>query len=148
SITVDTPRVKRWIQLYCQKKQITLSDEQQHAVSNIVQHGVSILTGGPGCGKTTTTNVLVRLLMAMGKQVLLAAPTGRAAQRMTEVIGISSKTVHRLLEWQQGKGGFKKNENDPLKADFLIIDESSMLDVTLAAALLRAVSLQTQVLFI
>jgi exodeoxyribonuclease V alpha subunit len=107
-----------------------------------------VLTGGPGCGKTTTTRVLVALLGAMGKKVTLGAPTGRASQRMTEVIGLQAKTLHRLLEWQPAKGGFKKNEDDPLIADVLIIDECSMLDVHLAAAVLRAVPEGMQVLFI
>jgi exodeoxyribonuclease V alpha subunit len=145
---IDIPRVIRWVGVFCEKKSISLSDEQQAAIAGIVQHGFSILTGGPGVGKTTTTKVLVRLLLAMKKSVLLAAPTGRAAQRMTEVIGMQAKTIHRLLEWQPALGGFKKNEQEPLNTDVLIIDESSMLDVHVAAALLRAVSPQTQVLFI
>jgi exodeoxyribonuclease V alpha subunit len=146
--SVDMQRVSRWVRIFCEKKGIVLSDEQQHAIAGIVQHGFSILTGGPGVGKTTTTHVLVRLLLAMKKQVLLAAPTGRAAQRMTEVIGIQAKTIHRLLEWQPSIGGFAKHEQDTLNTDVLIIDESSMLDVHLAAALLRAVSPHTQVLLI
>ncbi len=147
-ISVDATRVNKWITSFCEKKKISLSEEQQSAIVEIVQHGFSILTGGQGVGKTTTTKVLVQLLLAMKKSVLLAAPTGRASQRMTEVIGLQAKTIHRLLEWQASQGGFKKNEQDPLKADFLIIDESSMLDVHLASALLRAVSQNTQVLFI
>ena len=79
----------------------------------------SVLTGGPGCGKTTTTLVLVKLIQAMGLKVLLTAPTGRAAQRMTDVIGRESKTIHRLLGWKQGK--FQKDEKTPLETDFLII---------------------------
>lgn len=146
--TVDTKRVDTWIEKYCKKYDVSLSDEQQQAVVGITQHGFSVLTGGPGCGKTTTTRVLVGLLGAMHKKVLLAAPTGRAAQRMTEVIGVQSKTLHRLLEWQPAQGGFKKNEEEPLKADVLIVDECSMLDVHLAAAVLRAVTPNTQVLFI
>lgn len=147
-IPIDSPRTNKWISLFCEKKKIALSSEQQEAIVGIVQHGFAILTGGPGVGKTTTTNVLVQLLLAMKKTVLLAAPTGRASQRMTEVIGIQAKTIHRLLEWQASQGGFKKNEQDPLKTDFLIIDESSMLDVHLASALLRSVSPKTQVLLI
>lgn len=146
--TVDIKRVKKWIQTYCKQKNISLSDEQQDAIHEIVTKGVSVLTGGPGCGKTTTTRVLVMLLLAMKKKVLLAAPTGRASQRMTEVIGIQSKTLHRLLEWDASKGGFKRNEDSTLEADFLIIDESSMLDIHLAAAVLRAVKASTQLLFI
>ena len=97
----------------------------------------SVLTGGPGCGKTTTTLVIVKLLEAMKRKVLLAAPTGRAAQRMMDVIGNESKTIHRLLEWQIGQ--FKKNEENPLDVDFIIVDECSMLDINLTASLLKAI---------
>jgi exodeoxyribonuclease V alpha subunit len=146
SFAVDGQRVGNWIHLYCKAKGISLSAEQAAAVQGIVGETFSILTGGPGCGKTTTTQVLVKLLEAMGVKVLLAAPTGRAAQRMTEVIGRESKTIHRLLEWQVGK--FKKNEENPLEADFLIVDECSMLDISLTACLLKAVPLRSRVLFI
>lgn len=145
---IDPDRLKQWIKNYTEKHQISLSPEQEEAIINIVQSGFSILTGGPGCGKTTTTRVLVALIQAMRKTVLLAAPTGRAAQRMTEVIGLQAKTIHRLLEWQPAAGGFKKNDQDPLKTNFLIVDECSMLDVHIASALLKAVSPHTQVVFI
>lgn len=147
-ITVDTARVKTWIEKYTQKYSISLSDEQIDAIIGIIHHGFSLLTGGPGVGKTTTTRVLVALLSAMKKKVLLAGPTGRASQRMTEVIGMKAKTIHRLLEWQPAEGGFKKNDQDVLQTNILIVDECSMLDVHLAASLLRAVSPITQVLFI
>ncbi len=143
---VDAARVERWISNYCQAKNISLSDEQAAAVQGIVNEKFSILTGGPGCGKTTSTLVLVKLLEAMKLKVLLAAPTGRAAQRMTDVIGRESKTIHRLLEWQIGK--FNKNEEAPLDVDFLIVDECSMLDINLTASLLKAVPEHSQVLFI
>ena len=143
---VDNDRVANWIRLYCRAKGIALSDEQAAAVKGIVAETFSILTGGPGCGKTTATKVLVKLLEAMKTKVLLAAPTGRAAQRMTEVIGSESKTIHRLLEWQNGK--FKKNEDNPLDVDFLIVDECSMLDISLTASLLKAVPDHSRVLFI
>jgi exodeoxyribonuclease V alpha subunit len=143
---IDKQRVDRWIDLYCRSNAILLSDEQAAAVRGIVSDQFSILTGGPGCGKTTTTLVLVKLLEAMNRKVLLAAPTGRAAQRMTDVIGRESKTIHRLLEWQIGK--FNKNEENPLDVDFLIVDECSMLDINLTSSLLKAVPLHSQVLFI
>ena len=107
---------------------------------------VTCLLGPSGCGKTTTTLVLVKLLEAMKAKVLLAAPTGRAAQRMMDVTGKESKTIHRLLEWQIGK--FNKNEENPLDVDFLIVDECSMLDINLTASLLKAVPPNSQVLFI
>jgi exodeoxyribonuclease V alpha subunit len=143
---VDQHRVERWLDRYCQAKNIQLSEEQATAVHGIVTEKFSILTGGPGVGKTTTILVLVKLLEAMRRKVLLAAPTGRAAQRMTEVIGKEAKTIHRLLGWQQGK--FQKNEDTPLDVDFLITDECSMLDINLTAALLKAVPKHSQVLFI
>jgi exodeoxyribonuclease V alpha subunit len=145
-LLVDKKRIERWIERYCRSKAISLSDEQAAAVRGIVCEQFSILTGGPGCGKTTTTLVLVKLLEAMKLKVLLAAPTGRAAQRMMDVIGRESKTIHRLLEWQIGK--FNKNEENPLDVDFLIVDECSMLDINLTASLLKAVPPQSQVLFI
>ncbi|MDA3791367.1 MAG: AAA family ATPase [Desulfobacula sp.] len=143
---VERIRIERWISLYCKAKNISLSDEQAAATKGIVCEKFSILTGGPGCGKTTTTLVIVKLIEAMGLKVLLAAPTGRAAQRMTDVIGKESKTIHRLLGWQGGK--FKKDEETPLKTDFLIVDECSMLDINLTASLLKAVPKNAQVLFI
>jgi exodeoxyribonuclease V alpha subunit len=145
-VSSEPERVARWIKRYCEHKSIALSDEQADAVKGVVQHGFSILTGGPGCGKTTTTLVIVRLLEAMNKKVLLAAPTGRATQRMAEVIGREAKTIHRLLEWKGGE--FQKNEDTPLDADFLILDECSMLDISLTASLLKAVPEKCQVLFI
>ena len=143
---MDGERIQNWISRYCQAKGISLSDQQAAAVRRIVGEKFSILTGGPGCGKTTATQVLVKLLEAIKVKVLLAAPTGRAAQRMTEVIGNEAKTIHRLLEWQVGK--FKKNEENPLDVDFLIVDECSMLDISLTASLLKAVPDHSQVLFI
>jgi len=143
---VDQKRVDTWIDLYCKAKNISLSDEQADAVKGIVSKKLSVLTGGPGVGKTTTTLVLVKLLEAMKLNVLLAAPTGRAAQRMMDVVGKESKTIHRLLGWQVGR--FQKDEENPLDVDFLIVDECSMLDITLTASLLKAVPLESQILFI
>jgi exodeoxyribonuclease V alpha subunit len=143
---VDKQRVENWVSQYCEVKNISLSDEQADAAKGIVCQKFSILTGGPGCGKTTATLVIVKLIEAMGLKVLLAAPTGRAAQRMMDVIGKESKTIHRLLGWQGGK--FKSDEETPLKTDFLIVDECSMLDINLTASLLKAVPKNAQVLFI
>ena len=145
-LEIDKARVENWISRYCAVKKISLSDEQADAVTGIVCEKFSILTGGPGCGKTTTTLVIVKLIEAMGLKVQLAAPTGRAAQRMMDVIGKESKTIHRLLGWQGGK--FKKDEETPLKTDFLIVDECSMLDINLTASLLKATPQNAQVLFI
>lgn len=143
---LDGRRLEEWIDRYCAAHQLVLSKEQAAAVRGIVSQPFAVLTGGPGCGKTTTTLVIVKLLESMGRRVLLAAPTGRAAQRMIDVIGHESKTIHRLLEWQGGQ--FKRCADHPLDVDFLIVDECSMLDVNLTAALLKAVPADGQVLFI
>ena len=145
-VAIEPDKIAQWVSTYCQGKHIALSDEQTHALNGVVQHRFSILTGGPGCGKTTTTLVIVRLLEAMNKTVLLAAPTGRAAQRMSEVIGREAKTIHRLLEWKGGE--FQRNEASQLITNFLIVDECSMLDISLTAAILKAVPSTCQVLFI
>ena len=145
-IVVDTERAGHWLVRYGSKSAIQLSRQQHQAVVGIAGEKCAVLTGGPGCGKTTITRVLVSLMQAMGRSVLLAAPTGRAAQRMTEVIGLEARTIHRLLEYQ-GRD-FKRNEENPLQADMLIVDECSMLDISLSASLLRAVSRDTVILFI
>ena len=132
---------------FCLQQSFTLSQEQRSAVFGILGASFSILTGGPGCGKTTITRILAHVALAQHKRLMLAAPTGRAAQRMSEVIGKEAKTIHRLLEVQPQRG-FKKNEDNPLEVDFLIIDECSMLDVHLAAALIRAVPIHAQILWV
>ena len=145
-IEQDKERMADWLKRYGQRTGLHLSAEQAAAVLSLACWQFAILTGGPGCGKTTTTKTLVALLRAMGRSVLLAAPTGRAAQRMSEVIGIEAKTIHRLLEYQGM--GFKRNEENPLRTDVLIVDECSMLDISLSASLLKAVDKNTAVLFI
>ncbi|MBE7171093.1 MAG: AAA family ATPase [Williamsia sp.] len=148
AIRVKREQLLQDLKVFCYVKGIELSDEQKASVLQMATMRLSILTGGPGCGKTTTTRALVGLLQARGKKVMLAAPTGRAAQRMSEVIGLEAKTIHRLLEWDHNKGGFKRTDEDPLITDVLIVDECSMLDVHLAASLLRAVPEQSQVVLI
>jgi len=143
---IDEKFVDTWVEHHCRQQGVSLSAEQAVAVRSIAGSRFSVLTGGPGCGKTTTTLVIVRLLEHLGKRVLLAAPTGRAAQRMSEVIGREAKTLHRLLEWQNGT--FQKNQEQPLRADVLIVDECSMLDISLTASLLKAVPPSCQVLLI
>lgn len=141
-------QLESWMAQYCQQNTLQLSDEQRLAILGIAGQSFSVLTGGPGCGKTTCTRVLVAMLQAMNKQVLLTAPTGRAAQRMSEVIGAEAKTIHRLLEWAPELNNFRRNEQEPLRTDFLICDETSMLDISLAASLLKAVPAGAQVLLI
>lgn len=148
NISIDINRVKSWLNRFNQQQEFPLSLEQFDAVLGVCQQPFSILTGGPGCGKTTTTKALVKLLLAMQKKVTLAAPTGRAAQRMSEVIGSEAQTIHRLLVWQAHTGQFKKNQEEPLQSDFVIIDECSMLDISISASLLKAIPTTAQVLFI
>ncbi|MCB0324709.1 MAG: AAA family ATPase, partial [Bdellovibrionales bacterium] len=120
-------------------KVIRLSEQQQHAVRLAADHRLLVITGGPGCGKTTLLRTLARLFRQAGLETKLAAPTGRAAQRMAEVCGMPASTIHRLLKYDPMRRDFSHNEDDPLELDALIIDESSMIDVPLAASLLAAV---------
>lgn len=123
-----------------------LSEEQRTATIGIVSSKYAVLTGGAGTGKTATLKSIIDILTAMGRHVLLAAPTGRAAQRMTEMTGIGAQTIHRLLGWD-GKT-FKYDENNLIQTDFLIVDEASMLDICLTAALLRAIPDHSQILLV
>lgn len=113
------------------------SDEQREAIRKALTQGVTILTGGPGTGKTATTNGIIKALEKEGYRLLLAAPTGRAAKRVTEVSGRECKTIHRLLEFN--RDGFIRNADYPLTGDVLIVDESSMIDTLLMKSLLQAV---------
>jgi exodeoxyribonuclease V alpha subunit len=130
------------------KDNIVLSEEQKAAVLGIIGQGISVLTGGPGSGKTTSLKKLVKLLLSVGYELALAAPTGRASQRMTETIGVQASTIHRLLVWDHDNKTFLKNERNTIEANFIIIDETSMLDINLAASLLRAVPINAQILFV
>lgn len=123
---------------------IELVEEQKEAVRNVLTNGVTVITGGPGTGKTTTINAILHMLEKAGEEVLLAAPTGRAAKRMSEATGMEAQTIHRLLEiGYMGEEGsrqaFNRNEENPIEADVLIVDEMSMVDINLMNALLKAV---------
>ncbi len=148
SVRVDSKRIETWLERYTEKRGVELSDEQRQAIHRAAEERVMILTGGPGTGKTTTLRALVALFYAMGKSVLLASPTGRAAQRLSEVTGREAKTIHRLLEFDPSRMSFKRNEEWPLEADVVIIDESSMIDVVLANSLLKAVDRNSQLVLV
>ncbi|MFW7379495.1 MAG: ATP-dependent RecD-like DNA helicase [Oligoflexus sp.] len=145
---VDEERIDRWLQLYSERAQSPLSAAQLAAVKQAASNRVFVLTGGPGVGKTTTANAIIRLLAAMNRDVALCAPTGRAAQRLTEVAGIQAKTVHRLLEFNPQGQGFFRDELNPLTFQAIVIDEASMLDLRLATALFRAIADDAQVILI
>ncbi len=117
----------------------TLAGSQKNAVELALRDKVLVITGGPGVGKTTIVNSILKIVMAKGALVALAAPTGRAAKRLSESTGIEAKTIHRLLEFNPISGGFKRGAESPLECNLLVIDETSMVDVPLMAQLLRAV---------
>ena len=144
----DAAKIDRWIKHHCNGENINLSDEQIRAVSEAARHRIFILTGGPGVGKSTTANIIIKLLTELGLEVALGAPTGRAAQRLKEVTNQPAKTIHRLLEWNPKENGFKKNKEDPLTARAIIIDEVSMLDLPLAHHLIEAVDPKSQLILI
>lgn len=127
---------------------ISLAPKQRQAVLEAVKNRCFILTGGPGTGKTTTTRAILKLFEKLGKRVLLASPTGRAAKRLSEVTGGEAKTLHRLLEFTPAKMAFSRNAENPLPGDVIIVDEASMIDLTLTNNLLKAVSDGSQLLFV
>lgn len=160
NVTMDAellPREEKKLEELLEKMQeeqgIELDELQRKAVLTSISSGVMILSGGPGTGKTTTINTIIRFFEAEGMDILLAAPTGRAAKRMTEATGFESKTIHRLLEingsaQEEKSVQFERNEENPLEADVLIIDEMSMVDIHLFAALLCAVSVGTRLVMV
>ncbi len=121
------------------RTKMTLSESQQKALETIIEHKVSIITGGPGVGKTTIVNTLIKMLQGQSMGVKLCAPTGRAAKRMSEATGMIAKTIHRLLEFDPAIFDFKHNADDPLDLEVLIVDEASMLDISLMHSLLKAI---------
>ncbi len=131
------------------KNKIALTEKQRQAVQTALTSKVSILTGGPGTGKTTSVRALIQLLKAKGRSFKLAAPTGRAAKRLSEATGEPAQTLHRLLEFKPFEGNkFMRDRENPLDADLIIVDELSMIDLLLANALLKAIDITSHVLFI
>ena len=118
---------------------LVLAASQREAVRLALCSKVLVITGGPGVGKTTLVNAILEILRARTQSIALAAPTGRAAKRMREATGLEAKTLHRLLEADPARGGFKRDEEHPLDCDLLVVDEVSMVDVPLLHSLLKAV---------
>ena len=134
--TIDAAKAIRWVET---KAGITLAASQREAVQLALATKVLVVTGGPGVGKTTLVNAILKILMVKGVNVALAAPTGRAAKRLSESTGCAAKTIHRLLEADPVHGGFRRKEDHPLQCDLLVVDETSMIDVPLMHVLLKAV---------
>jgi len=144
-VKFDTQKALTWVQ---DKLDINLAENQEKAVIKSLSHNISIITGGPGVGKTTVLNSLLQVLHAKKIDFTLCAPTGKAAKRMTEATGFESKTIHRLLGRKQGEFGFRYDKNNFLPTSVLVVDEFSMVDIKLMKGFLEAVSNNTLVIFV
>ena len=133
---IDPGKALPWVE---KRIGLALAESQVAAIRLALMSKVLVMTGGPGVGKTTTVNGILQILAAKGVKLLLCAPTGRAAKRMTETTGFEAKTIHRLLEVDPKGGGFKRGDDNPLDCDLLVVDETSMVDVLLMQALMKAV---------
>ena len=142
---IDLNKAVEWIK---RQIKITLAKNQEEAVKKSLEEKVLIITGGPGTGKTTIINAIIKILKKAGAKILLAAPTGRAAKRMSEATWERAQTIHRLLDYSMKVQGFKKNNKNPLKCDVLIIDEASMIDTVLMHHLLKAVPKQATLILV
>ena len=142
---IDADKALPWIE---RKTGLALAESQVAAIRLALAAKVLVITGGPGVGKTTIVNAILRILTAKGVKLLLCAPTGRAAKRMTEATGFEARTIHRLLETDPQGGGFKRNSDNPLACDLLVVDETSMVDVLLMQALLKAIPDHAAVLIV
>lgn len=148
---VKDEEIEKRIKRIEKQTQIELDEQQVCAVKEAVRNGLLIITGGPGTGKTTTINTIIRYFEMEGLDIFLGAPTGRAAKRMSETTGFEARTIHRMLELNggvEGSGGFERNEKNPLETDVIIIDEMSMVDISLMHALLKAVLAGTRLILV
>lgn len=152
---MELKEVEKRIRMIEQQESVILDERQRSAVLESVKNGLLVITGGPGTGKTTTINTIIRFFESEGMEILLAAPTGRAAKRMSETTGRTAQTIHRLLEIsgvpeEESKAGmrFERNETNPLEADVIIIDEVSMVDIHLLSALLKAILVGTRLILV
>jgi len=134
---IDAAKAMTWVET---KTGLALAPSQQEAVRLALHSKVLVITGGPGVGKTTLVNAILKIVTAKGTDVQLCAPTGRAAKRLSESTGLEGKTIHRLLETDPANGSFKRDDTNPLTCDLLVVDEASMVDVLLMRSLLRALS--------
>jgi len=132
---IDSGKAIKWVQ---ERLSLILAEKQIEAVRRAAENKVMVITGGPGTGKTTIINAILKIFSAIKAGIMLAAPTGRAAKRLSEATGQEAKTIHRLLEYNMRRGGFQKNEESPLDCDLLIVDEASMVDTLLMHHLLKA----------
>ena len=133
---IDSDKAIDWVQ---KQLAITLAKRQMEAIKCAAENKVMVITGGPGTGKTTIINAILKIFSKLRVKIMLAAPTGRAAKRMSEATGHEAKTIHRMLEYSIQKGGFQKNEEKPLDCDLLVVDETSMIDTILMHHLLKAI---------
>lgn len=151
SYDVSDAEIEQRIRGIEKKSGMTLDEHQVTAVKEAVRNGLLVITGGPGTGKTTTINTIIRYFELEGLEIFLAAPTGRAAKRMSETTGFEARTVHRMLELNggaEGSGGFERDESNPLEADVIIVDEMSMVDISLMCSLLKAISVGTRLILV
>ena len=151
---IDLSLLKKKIDYIEKISQIELDDMQRMAIIEGVRNGILVITGGPGTGKTTTINTLIKIFESEGMDIMLAAPTGRAAKRMSETTGYEAQTIHRMLELkstletEDTKVKFERNESNPLETDVIIIDEMSMVDIYLFHALLKAIAIGTRLILV
>ena len=143
--SVNADKALDWVQ---SRLDISLADMQAMAVKRALDSKAMVITGGPGTGKTTIINAILRIVSRLDIRILLAAPTGRAAKRMTEATGMEARTIHRMLEFSFKKGGFQRNDRTPLECDLLIVDEASMIDTLLMHHLMKAVPLTATLILV